>query len=78
MNILIITKSFVKEVSYLVRYAAHVDQRLRFRVVMPYSDKEPLPAPFLSGVEGFVSIRKLFFPKFPAMGQLVVWERLLV
>jgi hypothetical protein len=56
MNILIITKSFVKEVSYLVQYAARVDQRLRFRVVMPYPGEESLPAS--------VAIRKIFFPQY--------------
>ncbi len=55
MNILVITKSFVKEVSDLVRSAARVDPRLRFRVVMPYPSEEPLPAS--------VSIRKLFFSR---------------
>jgi len=56
MKILIVTKSFVKEVSSLVRYAARIDQRLRFLLVMPYHSEESLPAS--------VSIRKLYFSQY--------------
>ena len=55
MKVLIITRSFVREVSYLVRYAARSALPLEFAVVLPYDDnhEEPLPAN--------VSIRKLYF-----------------
>jgi glycosyltransferase involved in cell wall biosynthesis len=56
MKILIVTKSFVREVSSLIHYAACVDRRLRFRVVMPYSREDALPAS--------ISIRKPFFSQY--------------
>jgi glycosyltransferase involved in cell wall biosynthesis len=56
VKILIVTKSFVREVSSLIRYAACVDRQFRFRVVMPYSREDSLPAS--------VSIRKLFFSRY--------------
>ena len=55
MKILIITRSFVREVSDLVRYAARKKLPLEFSVVMPYGThiEKPLPA--------HVSFRKLYF-----------------
>ncbi len=57
MNILIVTRSFVREVSAFVNYAAQVDPTLRFSLVLPNPPSEPLPA----NVK--LSIRKLWWPQ---------------
>ena len=55
MRILIITNNFVREVSYLVRYATQADPSLQFSVLIPDHAvmEEPLPAA--------VAKRKVFF-----------------
>lgn len=45
MKILILTKSFEREVTAFVRYATTVASGLHFRVVMPDSSHTPLPVP---------------------------------
>jgi glycosyltransferase involved in cell wall biosynthesis len=57
MKVLIITRSFVREVSYLVRYAVRSALPLEFAVVMPYHDHSETPLP------AHVSIRKLYFAR---------------
>ncbi len=55
MKILIITRSFVKEVSYLVQYAMRSNFSATFSVVMPYVDNSQKLLP------GSISVRKLYF-----------------
>jgi glycosyltransferase involved in cell wall biosynthesis len=55
MNVLIVTRSFVREVGYLARYVDRAGLPIKFCLVMPYTEKhdELLPAS--------VAVRKLYF-----------------
>jgi glycosyltransferase involved in cell wall biosynthesis len=55
MNILIITKNFVREVSYFVNYVVRAESSLKFHIVMPHASPDPLPTSVT------VTLRKSFF-----------------